>query len=500
MSSSESESYISEQDEIFEELEREVDQEEEEQQRMEADAEAEAAEAAADVEASTVDFDPELSDMKAIRERLETIIFVLGNFKVRRDEEHSRSEYIDLLKHDIAIYYGYCEYLVDLFLDLFSPDEAIAFFEASEKPRPLTIRVNTLRTRRKELAHTLINRGVNLDPLGAWSKVGLQIYDSGVSLGATPEYLAGHYMIQAAASFLPCIALDPKPGEKVLDMCAAPGGKTTYLSQLMKNTGVVIANDFNEKRIPALVANIHRMGASNTVVCNKDGRQLGEMTGGFNRVLIDAPCTGLGVISRDPSVKFDKSEKDILKSSHVQRELMLTAIDLVDSSKPGAVIVYSTCSVTVEENEAVVDYALARRDVKVVETGLPFGRPGLIRHRQRRFHPSIAQSVRVYPHAHNMDGFYVCKLVKISNKGSAIIAAAEEAKKKPQKAESKQSQPKEQERVPLILAPRVLEAKRAEAVKAKKDKGDKKPKRTGKARAWKGRKERKFQGKKDKKE
>ncbi len=400
----------------FEELAAKIDAEEVERKVEEAEAVADVQEVAADDETPEVNFEEE-TNVKLIGERIQRIVYVLQSFRTRRDAEHSRSEYVDLLKRDLCIYYGYCEYLIDLFLDLFSPDEALEFLEASEKPRPLTLRVNSLRSRRRELAHALITRGVNLDPLD-WSKVGLQVYDSTVSLGATPEYLAGQYMIQAAASFLPCVALDPKPHEKVLDMCAAPGGKTTYLSQMMKNTGVVIANDVNDKRIPALVANIHRMGATNTVVCCKDGRQLRDMTRGFDRVLLDAPCTGLGVISRDQSVKFDKSDKDVQKCAHIQRELLLTAIDLVDASRPEATIVYSTCSITVEENEAVVDYALAHRDVKIVETGIPFGRPGLTRHRTKRFHPAVAKSVRVYPHTHNMDGFYVCKMIKVSNKGS----------------------------------------------------------------------------------
>lgn len=122
----------------------------------------------------------------------------------------------------------------------------IQFFEANETQRPLTIRTNTLKTRRKELAQSLIQRGVNLDPLAEWSNVGIKIYDSKVPIGATPEYLAGHYMLQSASSLLPVIALDPQPYEKILDMASAPGGKTTYIAQLMKNTGSVFANDLKK--------------------------------------------------------------------------------------------------------------------------------------------------------------------------------------------------------------------------------------------------------------
>ena len=122
----------------------------------------------------------------------------------------------------------------------------IQFFEANETQRPLTIRTNTLKTRRKELAQSLIQRGVNLDPLADWSSVGIKIYETKVPIGATPEYLAGHYMLQSASSLLPVISLDPRPYEKVLDMAAAPGGKTTYIAQLMKNTGSIFANDLKK--------------------------------------------------------------------------------------------------------------------------------------------------------------------------------------------------------------------------------------------------------------
>ena len=102
------------------------------------------------------------------------------------------------------------------------------------------------------------------------------------------------------------MALDPQPNEKILDMCAAPGGKTTYIAALMKNTGMLFANDVNKDRAKSLNANVHRLGVRNCVISNKDGKDFPKLTGGFDRILLDAPCTGLGVISRDPSVKTQK--------------------------------------------------------------------------------------------------------------------------------------------------------------------------------------------------
>ena len=124
----------------------------------------------------------------------------------------------------------------------------------------MTIRTNTLKTRRKDLAQALINRGVNLDPTGNWTPLGLTIYDSSIPIGATPEYLGGHYMLQSPSSFLPVMALDPQKGERVLDMAAAPGGKTTHIAALMRNEGCIFANEINKKRAKSLAANIHRLG------------------------------------------------------------------------------------------------------------------------------------------------------------------------------------------------------------------------------------------------
>ncbi|ORX90262.1 cytosine-5--methyltransferase NCL1 [Clohesyomyces aquaticus] len=355
-------------------------------------------------------------DLQLLRTRLTDTIRVLGDFKNLAEEGRSRSEYKAQMLKDICAYYGYSEFLAEKLLNLFPPQEAFAFFEANEQPRPVVIRTNTLRTHRRELAQTLINRGVQLEPVGKWSKVGLQIFESQVPLGATPEYLAGHYILQAASSFLPVMALAPQENERVLDMAAAPGGKTTHIAALMKNTGCIFANDSNKQRAKGLIGNIHRLGVKNTIVCNYSALEFPKVMGGFDRVLLDAPCSGTGVIAKDASVKTNKTEADFMRLPHLQKQLILAAIDSVDhSSKTGGYIVYSTCSVTVEENEQVVQYALNKRpNVRLVETGLTFGKEGFTRYMGKIFHPSLKMTRRYYPHAFNVDGFFVAKFKKIA--------------------------------------------------------------------------------------
>ncbi|PCH38108.1 NOL1/NOP2/sun RNA met [Wolfiporia cocos MD-104 SS10] len=359
-------------------------------------------------------------DVHTVQRRMRECVRVLGKFKKLAAKGRPRSEYVHQLISDIASYYGYNEFLAEKLFQLFPVAEAIEFFEANEVPRPVTIRTNTLRTRRRDLAQALINRGVNLEPIGKWTNVGLQVFESSVPIGATPEYLAGHYMLQAASSFLPVIALSPQPGERVLDMASAPGGKTTHMAALMENTGVVFANDANKARTKSLTANVHRLGCKNVVVCSYDGREFPKVMGGFDRVLLDAPCSGTGVISKDASVKTNKSERDFALLSHLQKQLILCAIDSVTpDSKTGGYLVYSTCSVTVDENEAVVDYALRKRpNVKLVDTGLEFGRPGYTKYRGKTFNEKLSLTRRFYPHVHNMDGFYVAKF-KIERRAKA---------------------------------------------------------------------------------
>ena len=141
-------------------------------------------------------------NLQLVHMRIQEVVRVLSNFAALAEPDRSRADYMDRLCKDVQTYYGYNEFLAEKVLDLFSPEEAIAFFEANEVPRPVTIRANTLRTRRRDLAQKLINRGVSLEPVGPWSKVGLQVFESAVPIGATPEYLVGDYMLQAVSSFL----------------------------------------------------------------------------------------------------------------------------------------------------------------------------------------------------------------------------------------------------------------------------------------------------------
>ncbi|KDN51736.1 hypothetical protein RSAG8_00284, partial [Rhizoctonia solani AG-8 WAC10335] len=346
-------------------------------------------------------------DVQEVQMRMAECVKVLNDFKNLAAEGLSRSEYTEQLISDIASYYGYNEFLAEKLFELFSVSEAIEFFEANEVPRPVTIRTNTLRARRRDLAQALINRGVNLEPIGKWTSVGLQVFESSVPIGATPEYLAGHYMLQAASSFLPVIALAPQPNERVLDMASAPGGKTTHMSALMQNTGLIFANDARQQgtnHVFLLQCSSVGMQERGCVLVRRS-----RIPQGIGRVRSrPVGCAMQWYGCYQQGCKCE--DQQVL--SHLQKQLILCAIDSVDaSSKTGGYIVYSTCSVTVDENEAVVDYALRKRPhVKLVNTGLEFGVPGFTKFRGDEFNEKLSLTRRFYPHVHNMDGFYVAKI------------------------------------------------------------------------------------------
>lgn len=302
----------------------------------------------------------------------------------------------------------YNDFLLSKFKQLFPKKELASFLEANEKQRPTVLRVNSLLTRRKDLAYALSQRKVesgNLD----WTDTALVAFKSEVPLGATPEYLAGHYFIQGANSMLPVLNLEIGEDMRVVDLCAAPGGKSTHIGAILNHTGVLYANDVNKDRIASLRANISRMGIPNAIVTNMDALKFN--VGKVDRVLLDAPCSGTGVISKDPSAKTTKSFEGIKRIVKTQEKLILHAFDML---KAGGIMVYSTCSVLPDENEGVVDYLLSqRKNARVMDPDVAVGRDGFVNFRGTNFNGSLSKAKRIYPHVHNMDGFFYAKIKKI---------------------------------------------------------------------------------------
>ncbi len=259
------------------------------------------------------------------------------------------------------------------------------------------LRVNTLKITEQELVRRLKSNGVKLEKI-PWLKEGY-FYEAKFSLASTPEYLQGYFYLQDAASQLPAIALDPKPGEKVLDMAAAPGGKTIQMSAMMKNQGFIAALDVKRERIQSMQHNIERMGCKNVAVYNKDAFYADDLGMKFDKVLLDAPCSGNFCIDKDWFSK--RSVSDFNEKAFIQRRLIESGVRVL---KNRGTIVYSTCSLEKEENEDVISWAIANLDVELIEMNFDIGSPGL--------EETTSITRRLWPNKTMTQGFFVAKMIK----------------------------------------------------------------------------------------
>ncbi|MBP1357510.1 MAG: RsmB/NOP family class I SAM-dependent RNA methyltransferase, partial [Sulfolobus sp.] len=265
---------------------------------------------------------------------------------------------------NLAAKYGYLDYMIERYIRIFNEvQEVNEFLEGCEVPLIKSIRCNELKTSCNELEKRLRMKGYELERL-EWLSYGYKVLKSPKkpTLGATMEYLQGFYHIQGIASMIPAHVLSPSPSDKVLDMAAAPGSKTSQLAQIMKNNGVILAVEKNRERIKSLLSNLNRLGVTNTVLLRADSRNLENMKIEFDKILLDAPCSGEGLIPIDKTRKTKTSIQKLYNFSMLQLLLIKVAYKLL---REKGVLVYSTCSIGPEEDELVVNYAVEELGMKV---------------------------------------------------------------------------------------------------------------------------------------
>ncbi len=281
------------------------------------------------------------------------------------------------------------------------------FLRALSQPLPLYFRLNTLKLRDPErVIKGLGRQGFQVRPVETipWF---FQVEPREVSLGNTDEYYLGLIYPMTLSSALPVYALDPQPGELILDLCAAPGSKTTQIAQWTEDQAVIVANDKRLDRITALVANLRRLGVACVATTVYRGEQF-PLGINFDKVLVDAPCSGEGRYRKgyEGELLFQKEGHTNLPA--IQKGLIVRAYDLL---KPGGILVYSTCTVNPEENEAVVDYLLRKRQAEVLAWDPPLpSHAGLTEWEGRPFHPDLTKARRFYAHEIQAVGFFVAKL------------------------------------------------------------------------------------------
>lgn len=291
------------------------------------------------------------------------------------------------------------QWMLEIWHKRFGYQRTVALCTYFNAPAPLWVRTNTLQTTPDELAHTLRSEGIDVQRS---NRVPEGLLLSGVGdLRRMAAFQKGDFIVQDESSMLVAHALQPQPDETILDMCAAPGGKTTHIAMLMKNTGKVVACDLHAHRLALVKENIKRLGLTNIELMETDATQLpAEWQDRFDRILLDAPCSGLGVLNRRADSRWHKHKQDIPALVALQAELLATAARVV---KPGGRIIYSTCTLTHEENRMQIDHFLATHPNFYLDTNLG----------QSWCHqPSTDGTEEMVPDVDRMDGFFIAALMR----------------------------------------------------------------------------------------
>ncbi len=301
----------------------------------------------------------------------------------------------------IAARHSHPAWLVKLWFSQIGEEETELLAEASSCQPPLTLRVNSLATTRSDLLERFAANGITAAAC-RFSPFGV-VVEGRHHIPGLPGFREGLFVVQDEASQLAGILLDPQPGERVLDCCAAPGGKATHLAQLMDNRGELLAMDVAGSKLPLIQEAALRLGITNIRTRAADLLQSGAFpSDAFDRVLLDAPCSGLGVIRRNPEAKWRLSPEDITRLAATQKVMLKNAVRML---KPGGVLLYSTCSTTREENEDVVRDFLLRHPHCVLEN-------------LNEIFPDYRElfteegMYRAWPHRYGMDGFFSARIRK----------------------------------------------------------------------------------------
>lgn len=299
----------------------------------------------------------------------------------------------------ISVLYSHPEWMVKRWIEEYGLDFTEALCNANNQKPHISIRINTLKTTKKEVMQLLTKQGIEFSES--------KITDSALILKKgnpiNELFNKGMYTIQDEASILVSEILNPEPDEIIADVCAAPGGKTTHIAELMKNRGKIFALDIHPRRLELINQISERLGVQIIETILQDATEVNEnLVEKCDRVLVDAPCTGLGVIRKKPDIKWTREEGDLFKLAELQRRILTNSSKYV---KPGGRLVYSTCTLNRHENEDVIKEFLKNHNnfeidpIHVIKQDLDIKKKGYI---------------YLFPHIHRTDGFFIASFRRIS--------------------------------------------------------------------------------------
>jgi 16S rRNA (cytosine967-C5)-methyltransferase len=283
---------------------------------------------------------------------------------------------------------------------LFGRREAIAFLEGSVNPPPTYIRLNTLRASQEKILEKLATENIKLEKVELL-KHAYKVTGTKQPLTRTASFQEGLFYIQDKASCYAAEVADPKPKMTILDVCAAPGAKTTYIAQLMQNQGLICSVDYSARRMQIWKKEVSHMGVKIAEPAIADARISLPFATEADIVILDPPCTSTGAFGKFPSAKWRLTPRSIEKMAAIQWQIINNCAEKV---KTGGILTYSTCSVTVEENEMIIDRFLKwHPEFSLVEINPKIGLLGL---------RGLPKCQRLYPHVHQSNGFFIAKLQK----------------------------------------------------------------------------------------
>lgn len=299
--------------------------------------------------------------------------------------------------------YSHPRWLIDRWIGEFKERFTEELLIANNSKPYLNIRVNTLKTTRDNLIKSLGEEGLEVEPT-EYSKDGI-IVKNPIRITDSKEFKNGKFQIQDESSMLVAQIMDPKPESFVIDVASAPGGKATHIAQMMENKGLIIARDIYNHKLKLIDENARRLGIDIIKTEKFDALQVDEkLIGKADYCLVDAPCSGLGLIRRKPEIRWNKKEEDINEISKIQYDILLKASKYV---KKGGILVYSTCTIGKDENINIIERFLKDNKNFILK---PFDE--LLPKKQLLDHASRGY-IELYPNIHGTDGFFISKLMKI---------------------------------------------------------------------------------------
>jgi NOL1/NOP2/sun family putative RNA methylase len=314
------------------------------------------------------------------------------------------------IARDLAQKYKYLPYMVERYISFLGIEETRKYLTANEKKLYPSIRVNELKISSEDLKNILTRKGFNLRKVQDIS-YGFKVLKEPMNLGSLHEFLQGYYYLQDIASMIPPIILSPNSSDFVIDMAASPGSKATQLAQIMKNKGKLLLIEKNSQRLSSLRFNLRRMGVKNSILINFNSERLSDLNLKANKILLDAPCSGEGLIRKDPTRKRSKKFEDFNRMQKIQKSLLkegLTSLAIKGE------LVYSTCSIAPEENELVLDEVLQEfNKCRIQKISLKMGSPGLTKVYGKNLNEELKNARRLYPHKDDTIGFFICLIQKL---------------------------------------------------------------------------------------